>query len=217
MSHCLAGVLACALVAPGASFAQREDHGHQHYDNSHGHNRYYPERGARFERVPEGARFFEHHGDRYWFHEGIWYRGFGGGFVVVGAPYGLYVPVLPAFATLVVLGGMQYYYANDTYYLFHPELNQYEIVAPPAVTSPPPPASSSAAPANESLYVYPKNGQGQEQQAADRYECHRWAADQTGFDPTRVAGGVAGDVAAKRADYLRAQAACLEARGYTVR
>ena len=34
------------------------------------------------------------------------------------------------------------------------------------------------------LYVYPKNGQSQEQQKKDRYECHMWAVQQTGYDPT---------------------------------
>lgn len=37
------------------------------------------------------------------------------------------------------------------------------------------------------LYVYPSQGQTAEDQQRDRYECHVWAADQTGFDPTRDA------------------------------
>ena len=66
--------------------------------------------------------------------------------------------------------------------------------------------------------MYPKGGQSVEQQAKDRYECHRWAADQTGFDPTHADGGVAANAAtAKRADYLRADGACLEGRNYSVR
>jgi hypothetical protein len=79
-------------------------------------------------------------------------------------------------------------------------------------------SAANAPPPSDNLFVYPKNGQAADQQARDRYECHRWAADQTAFDPTRSAGGVAPEAAmAKRADYLRAQQACLEARGYTVR
>lgn len=35
------------------------------------------------------------------------------------------------------------------------------------------------------LYIYPKNGQSEKQQKRDRYECHVWAADQTGFDPSK--------------------------------
>jgi hypothetical protein len=54
-------------------------------------------------------------------------------------------------------------------------------------------------------------------QARIRYQCDIWAADQTGFDPTEDDGGVPLDeVARKRADYLRAEAACFEAHGYIV-
>jgi hypothetical protein len=34
-------------------------------------------------------------------------------------------------------------------------------------------------------YIYPSKGQSPEQQNRDRYECHTWAVQQTGFDPTR--------------------------------
>jgi hypothetical protein len=34
------------------------------------------------------------------------------------------------------------------------------------------------------LYVYPLKKQSTEQQDRDRYECHRWAVQQTGFDPS---------------------------------
>ena len=34
------------------------------------------------------------------------------------------------------------------------------------------------------LYIYPNNGQSEKLQRQDRYECHVWAADQTGFDPS---------------------------------
>jgi Glycine-zipper domain len=33
-------------------------------------------------------------------------------------------------------------------------------------------------------YIYPSKGQSQAQQDKDRYECHTWAAQQTGFDPS---------------------------------
>lgn len=38
--------------------------------------------------------------------------------------------------------------------------------------------------ASADLYIYPKNGQDDELQRRDRYECHVWAAQQTGFDPS---------------------------------
>jgi hypothetical protein len=71
---------------------------------------------------------------------------------------------------------------------------------------------------SEEVFVYPKNGQSEEQQSTDRYECHRWAVDKTGFDPTRPSGNVPeSDVDSKRADYGRAEGACLDARGYSVK
>ena len=67
-------------------------------------------------------------------------------------------------------------------------------------------------------FVYPKHGQSAEKQASDEYECHRWAVDQTGFDPTAAATNtVQTGRPVARTDYARAQVACLEGRGYTVR
>lgn len=72
-------------------------------------------------------------------------------------------------------------------------------------------------PAASGFYVYPKNGQSQQQQSADRYECYLWAKSQTRFDPAAPAGGVApGAYASRRTEYLRAMTACLDARGYSV-
>lgn len=36
-------------------------------------------------------------------------------------------------------------------------------------------------------FVYPQNGQSAEQQKQDEYECHAWAVQQTGYDPTAAA------------------------------
>ena len=35
------------------------------------------------------------------------------------------------------------------------------------------------------LYVYPSKGQSQQQLERDRFECHQWAIQQSGYDPTR--------------------------------
>jgi len=62
------------------------------------------------------------------------------------------------------------------------------------------------------LYVYPAAGQSDEQTAEDRYQCHVWAADQSGYDPTLGAGS--------RDDaesYTRAFTACMEGRNYVVK
>jgi opacity protein-like surface antigen len=87
------------------------------------------------------------------------------------------------------------------------------------VATPQPGEARGASPAGaDQLQVYSKNGQTQEQQWADRYECHRWAKTQSGFDPTQQTAGVpSSDTASRREGYRRALTACLEGRGYTVR
>jgi len=37
----------------------------------------------------------------------------------------------------------------------------------------------------DDLMIYPAKGQSAEQQDKDRYECHRWAVGQSGFDPSK--------------------------------
>src|SRR6266852_5159454 len=46
----------------------------------------------------------------------------------------------------------------------------------------------------QDVFVYPARGQSQQQQERDRYECHRWAVGQTGFDPSRAAAAPAAPV-----------------------
>jgi hypothetical protein len=55
------------------------------------------------------------------------------------------------------------------------------VTPPPRVVAvqPPPP------PPPPRLYVYPAQGQSPEQTERDRYECHIWAVQQTGVDPSR--------------------------------
>jgi hypothetical protein len=79
------------------------------------------------------------------------------------------------------------------------------------------PANAPGAPSQAGLMVYPKNGQSEDQTNKDKFECHKWAVGQTGFDPTQPNGGSAPGAASKRSDYFRAQSACLEGRGYSVK
>lgn len=44
-----------------------------------------------------------------------------------------------------------------------------------------------AAFARAEVFVYPKAGQSQEQFQRDEFECHKWAKEQTGVDPSRPA------------------------------
>ncbi|MGB6487119.1 MAG: DUF6515 family protein [Steroidobacteraceae bacterium] len=76
---------------------------------------------------------------------------------------------------------------------------------------------SSSTPAGNptAVAIQPHNGQSADQEASDRYECYRFAVAQSGFDPLAANGGSApSDVA--RHEYSRAQAACLEGRGYSI-
>ena len=170
----------------------------------------YPSRGAVVDRLPREHRVVNYRGHRYHFHKGIWYRPVGSRFMVVTPPPGLRVPVLPAAAVVVTIGGVPYYQYGGAYYVKEPQ--GYRVVERPAE------APQVADPVSDDLFVYPRQGQSAELQASDRFECHEWAADQTGYDPTVSGGGVSGDSRTqKRSDYLRAMTACLEARGYSVR
>jgi len=225
----------------GSALAQQAQHGHgghaprespyaAHYDTRYSHNRYYTTRGVEVATVPSRAVVVRHGGGHYYYSGGVWYAPYGPHFVVVGPPVGVFVPVLPPFYTTVWFAGVPYYYANDAYYTYAGPQG-YEVVDPPgdastgiqgpqgpAYPGAPPPAPGAAHPEGEDIYVYPQQGQSLDQQANDRYECHKWASSQTGFDPTQAGGGVAPDQTVTRGeDYKRAMRACLEGRGYSVR
>jgi hypothetical protein len=144
------------------------------------------------------------------------YPGWGWG----GLGYGLFFGALPFYYSTLWWDGVPYYYAAGDYYRWNSVVGEYETVpAPPGLQS----QVGAQQPATE-LFVYPKSGQSAEQQARDKFECHSWAKDQTGFDPTQPGGTAAAgrappaaEWAAKRQDYARAQTACLEGRGYSVR
>lgn len=147
---------------------------------------------------------------------GGWGGGYYGGYYGSWGyrPYWSFVSVLPWYYSTMWWNGIPYYYADNSYYVWDDSAAQYQVVPPPGNAE----AQAAEAPAAGDLYVYPNAGQSDEQQSTDRYECHRWAADQTGFDPTRANGGVAPEAAGQAADdYRRAEGACLQGRGYTVR
>lgn len=195
----------------GPQGPSRPDHGH-YFDNRYNHGHYYPSPGSYVRQLPGHPYEIRHSRDRFYYDRGVWYRPYGPRYRVVRPPVGVFVTVLPAFATTVWFGGYPYYYANDIYYAWRPSQRVYEVVDPPRERE------DVALPDSEEIYVYPRNGQSEEQQARDRYECHRWAVDQTGFDPSESGGGVArGERADRREDYFRALSACMDGRGYTVR
>ncbi len=46
--------------------------------------------------------------------------------------------------------------------------------------------------------IYPAKGQSHEQQDRDQYECHRWAVQQTGFDPSQPSSAAKANAADQR-------------------
>jgi hypothetical protein len=153
-----------------------------------------------------------------------------------------YLPILPLGYATFWWGGLPYYYYNNLYYTWNPGYNGYVVTDPPPAggdtsadsnadmdnSYEAAPDSSQAAPApapgqpaplaapmgggGGQVFLYPRNGQSDSQTQNDRYECHSWAVNQTGFDPTRP-NGQSGNAA----DYRRAMIACLDARGYSAR
>jgi hypothetical protein len=151
-------------------------------------------------------------GGGYW-RGGYWPRAY------YGYGYSWFLPVLPLAYATYWYSGVPYYYANDVYYTWNPDYSGYTATDPPPVIDSSADASGSAAPspdagavpgagdtgagAGAQIFMYPKNGQTQEQQSTDKRECQEWAASQAG------AG------ASNGSDYRRAMMACVEGRGYS--
>src|SRR5258705_2034240 len=57
--------------------------------------------------------------------------------------------------------------------------------------------TSQPGPAGQ-LHVNPRNGVSSVQQVKDRYACDTYAVEQSGFDPTKIGGGVSPDAAPTR-------------------
>jgi len=126
-------------------------------------------------------------------------------------------------------GGVPYYYANDVYYTYNNGYNGYVVTDPPPIDSGDSDSgagngtysaaepgdvqsNNSGAGGSSNVYAYPKDGQSDEQQSTDRYECHKWAVAQSGFDPTQTSRA-----SGNSTDYRRAMAACLDGRGYSAK
>jgi hypothetical protein len=159
------------------------------------------------ERLPHGYRDYYWNGNRYYAYGGRWYRPYGSSYVTVGIPFGLFVTTLPGYYTSVWVDGTRYYYSDHTYYVYEPVRRGYVVTHSPYGDD----EDEYADGVGDDLYIYPANGQSEQQQADDRYACHRWAVDQSDYDPLDDEYD-----ASRRADYRRAMIACLTGRGYTV-
>lgn len=177
------------------------------------HKRHYPPRGQIRKRLPKKAYSLRHSGRRYYYHDGIWYHRHKQVYRVTRPPIGIVVSILPPYYTRVWIGDIPYYYAGGVYYIWEPERRVYRVIEAPAEEKVVLDHEDL-----EPLMIYPKKGQSEKKLADDRYECHRWSLDNTGFNPILPSGNVPLDqYSEKRSDYYRAMKACLVGREYTVR
>lgn len=135
------------------------------------------------------------------------YRGYNGW--VVGGTVGV-----AAGGTYLALGSRPaypYYYPAPVYVSPAPVYVAPQVVyaTPPVQYVAPPPRQVAAA----DIIAYPAQNQSPSQQARDRGECERWAANQSGFDPTQASRWTTG---AQTDSYTRAIGACLKGRGYSI-
>jgi hypothetical protein len=169
-------------------------------------------------------------GGGYW-HGGFWPAAY------YGWSYPLFLGFLPAVYATYWWGGIPYYYVDNVYYTWNAADNGYVAADPPpaadgysddvnaaaaagpaggnAAADNAPPDVAQGAQSNLGIIAYPRNGQSEQQQSTDKFQCHTWAKGQAGFDPSSQSSSNAS--ASARSAYGRAMSACLEARGYTVR
>jgi hypothetical protein len=207
-------LIGAAIAALGLSTPSMAQHAGAHVGVSVGAHGYYGGGGYRGGYGGYRGGYYGGYGWRGGYYGGYgWRGGYWGpwGLGWGGLGLGLYFSALPLYYSTLYWDGVPYYYADNTYYRWNQGVSQYETVAPPNGGQGQPATGGAGA----DLIAYPKNGQSEEQQGKDKYECHSWAAGQTGFDPTKGSGAAAGG--GQRSDYLRAQAACLEGRGYSVK
>lgn len=174
---------------------------HVVFDGRYHHDRFYPSVGYAVGGLPGGSLSVSFNGGHYFFRSGVWFRPVGPRYVVVSPPLGVLVPVLPPLYSTVWVAGTPYYYANGVYYRAVPN-EGYEVtrLPPPEVATPVPQPSPPVLP---EPVVYPREQQSPLQTQADRQACNQWASQQPGASEPSV--------------FQRAQAACLDGRGYTVR
>src|SRR6185437_4898038 len=132
---------------------------------------------------------------------GYWGGGYWGGrfwpHVYLDWDFPWFFATLPVGSVTYWWGGVPYYYWQGVYYVWSPDYGEYVVTDPPPVAggvaegaAPPPSAAQPGDTGGRgamSLFVYPKNGQSQQQTDNDRYQCHEWAVGQTGYDPTNTA------------------------------
>ncbi|MDY8134310.1 DUF6515 family protein [Aquimarina sp. 2201CG5-10] len=67
--------------------------------------------------LPSTTVVIKRNGIHYHYHRGLYYRYYGGRYVVVTAPIGIRVKILPVGHRTIVLANIPYYYYQGTYYI----------------------------------------------------------------------------------------------------
>ena len=168
--------------------------------------------GHQVTRLPQGYFSVNVRNNNYYYFGGQYYRRSNNAYVVVRAPVGARVRHLPASFVTVYIGPQVFYHVNETYYRRVDD--EYIVVDEPEGIEAAriEQAQQSEGESVVELIIYPKEGQDAEQMEFDRYQCYRWASEQTSFDPS-----LPNQSEEHRSDYNRAMGACLEGRGYVVR
>ncbi|MBC3411394.1 hypothetical protein HU720_08765 [Pseudomonas sp. SWRI51] len=167
--------------------------------------------GHSIDRFPERSWKVPYRGQEYYYSGGYWYRPNGGSYIVVNPPYGVRVSYLPSYAREVWSGGALFFLVADTWYQYQSSSQEYVVVSPPVQAPAPLPVQQQGN--SYDVVAYPMYGQGPEQQEQDRFQCHRWAVSQSGFDPATATYAPPANVAD---NYRRALGACLGGRGYSI-
>ncbi|MFW0755732.1 DUF6515 family protein [Pseudomonas sp. H11T01] len=162
--------------------------------------------GYVIDRFPDRNYRVPYRGQDYFYSGGYWYRPHGPRYVVVRPPRGIRVSYLPDYSQEVWIGGALLFLAAGAYYMYEESTQEYVVVDPPVAS--PQPVSNGY-----DVISYPANGQTPEQVNQDRYDCYRWAVEQSGFDPAAVTYQPAPAIVQA---YHQAQGNCLSNRGYQV-
>jgi hypothetical protein len=187
-----------------------------HGDGWGGGPRYRP--GYEIDRIPGGYSRVPYRGNDYFYSGGYWYRPQGPRYVVVAPPRGVRVRYLPDYAQQVWLGSALFFLAAGTYYTYEQSTQEYVVAEPPQGVEPVYSPETLSQPPQQAadpydVVAYPANGQTQQQVEQDRYDCYRYAVQQSNFDPANARYQPAPEVVGV---YRQAMAGCYASRGYSV-
>ena len=141
----------------------------------------------------------------YYYADGVYLIRRGNEYVVVSAPLGARLTVLPYGFRSFWIGPRRFFAFNSIYYVYEAGTKEYVVVEKPE-------GAETADIATPELVIYPNADQSNEQLTQDRYDCHVWSIEETGFDP--IAQHSEATTGADH--YNRAMKACLAGKNYSV-